>query len=110
MAIFRKGPRLNYSVNIPALERKERLAFEDNAIPSTHTSSKEEIEKSKIIQQGGGFYSKSRTGKTYHEYYESPEIRSIVAFDEYMANRYTQEQSGPVLVKKKTPPTNTGNK
>lgn len=108
MAIFRKRKRI--PANIMEQERNERLAFKDNLIPSTHTPSKEDIEKSSMIQQQGGFYYQLRSSKTYYDYLESPENRSIADFDDYMASRYGQKETGPVLVKRKTPPRNAENK
>lgn len=94
MAIFRKSKRTKISVNYLEEARNERLAFEDSLIPGTHIPSKEENDRKQMIQQNGGFYFQSRTGKTYYDYLDSPENRCIAGIT-------IQEQRGPILIKKK---------
>ena len=58
-----------------------------------------------LVPHSGGFYDSSIRGKTYDCYLESIENRSVAGI-----RAAQQEQSGAVLVKKKTSPRNIGNK
>lgn len=102
MAIFRKTSKFWQ-------KRKRNNNYDTSLVPNSggfyEPPKRSEKHSTPLVPNSGGFYDSSIRGKTYEEYLESPENRSVAGI------RVTQlEQSGPRLVKKLTPSNNTGNK